>query len=102
MNRYLSLLLLAVASSTDSIARTMAWELPLTAEDAIIQQELEWAERAMEGYRQKKGHIPTRSSIRAAHVHTDDWRQDSISLLQSSGDFEQELEASNLRGARGR
>lgn len=77
------------------------WDMPLTAEDAIIQQELEWAERAMEGYKQKKGIIPIRSSIRAAHVHTEDWRQDTISLLtQNDHEFEQELGARSLRGAR--
>lgn len=112
---FLSLLLALIAGSFKvPHVSAVDWESrPLNAEDAIIEQELRWAERAMEGYKQKKGIIPTRSSIRAAHVHTDDWRRDSISLLQqelpdrrpssssllSSGDdFEQELDARNLRG----
>jgi len=100
MNKLISIILIAFAmsSSSTTLVAAVDWELPLTAEDAIIQQELEWAERAMEGYKQKKGIIPTRSSIRAAHVHTEDWRQDSISLLTKSGDFEKELGARALRG----
>jgi hypothetical protein len=73
----------------------------LTADQALIQQELEWAERAMEGYKRKTGTIPTRSSIRAAHVHTEEWRKDSISLLSrgSSDDYKTEASSRNLRGS---
>lgn len=54
----------------------------LVTEEDILQQELEWAEQAMEGYKRKTGKLPIRSSIRAAHVHTEAWRQDSIDVVQ--------------------
>lgn len=96
---FLLLLLLAI-SGIHAVSATEEWQFPLTAEDALIQQELEWAERAMEGYKLKTGTMPTRSSIRAAHVHTEEWRKDSISLLSrgSSGDYGTAASARNLRG----
>jgi hypothetical protein len=75
-------------------------EMPLTAEDAIIMQEVEWAEKAMEGYIRKKGVIPIRSPIHAAHVHSEEWRQESINIFsQASKDFSGDsLPGGNLRG----
>lgn len=105
MNKVWTTLLLSFISSSiltgTSVVVGQEWQFPLTAEDAIIEQELEWAERAMEGYKQKMGIIPTRSSIRARHVHTQDWRKDSISILasgSSADSYEMELSARHLRG----
>jgi len=68
-----------------SLAATGRQQVPLTEEELIIiQKELEWAEEAMESYKQKFGRFPLRSTIRAAHVHTDDWRQDSTNALFGS------------------
>lgn len=78
-------------------------DMPLTAEDAIIMQELEWAEKTMESYRQKNGKIPIRSPIRAIHVNSQEWRQDSIDVVSSMRDFiveEQVGSNYNLRGSR--
>ena len=102
----LSLVLMAVAviivptsalegyPSAGAAAAATAWDFPLTAEDAIIQRELEWAENAMETYHQKTGSMPLRSSIRAAHVFSEEWRRDAIVLLAQAAkaqEFEQEL-----------
>ena len=97
----LFLLLLLSISCIYTVTSAEEWQFPLTAEEALIQQELEWAERAMEGYKRKTGSIPTRSSIRAAHVHTEEWRRDSITLLSrgSSDDYETEVTTRNLRGS---
>lgn len=62
-----------------------SWDLEwTTGEESLIRQELEWAERAMEAYKQKTGTMPLRSSIQAAHVHTEEWRQESITMLSST------------------
>jgi hypothetical protein len=76
--------------------------MPLTAEDAIIMNELEWAERTMEGYRQKNGFMPIRSTIRAAHVNTEEWRRDSIDAFsRASQDYSEDaIPSGGLRGRR--
>lgn len=106
MNKLLALILLALASGSSNILTVQAqdWAMPLTAEDAIIQQELEWAEQAMEKYKRKTGTMPLRSSIRAAHVHTEEWRREAMDMLAkgASPEFEQELSARNLRGSAGK
>ena len=97
MTRLLSVLFLLILQLAFVTANQM--DIPLTAEDAIIMQELEWVEKAMEGYKQKKGNMPIRSPIRGAHIHSEDWRQESIQLLsQGSKDFEEHEALSNLRG----
>ena len=75
-------------------------EIPLTAEDEIIMRELEWAEKAMEGYKHKNGVIPIRSPIHAVHVHSEEWRQESINIFsQASKDFSEDSSpGGNLRG----
>jgi hypothetical protein len=101
-NKLLSLiLLLLILASTSSNAQQQGeWDMPLTAEDSIIQQELEWAEKAMENYKRKTGSMPLRSSIQAAHVHTEEWRREAIRMLsKGSEDFEKELTTRNLRGS---
>ena len=55
------------------------FDMPMTHEDAIILHELEWAEKAMEGYRQKKGIVPIRSAIRGTSY--EEWRRDSIDFF---------------------
>jgi hypothetical protein len=77
------LLILAVAAASLTSA-TPEWQFPLSHEDAILQKELQWAEQAMVNYQQKFGNLPLRSSIRAMHVHTNDWRQDSINVLSNN------------------
>jgi hypothetical protein len=53
-------------------------DMPMTAEDSVFMRELRWAEHSLEKYRRKNGVMPIRSSIRAAHIHSESWRQDSI------------------------
>jgi hypothetical protein len=53
-------------------------DMPMSAEDSVFMRELRWAEHSLEKYRRKNGTMPIRSSIRAAHVHSESWRQDSI------------------------
>jgi hypothetical protein len=78
-------------------------ERPLTAEDAIFEQELEWASRAMESYKQAHGYMPLRSSIRAAHVHTKDWEKDSMDTLRfATSESQDERLAEDPRNRRGR
>ena len=47
----------------------------------IIQREMDWAEHSMEGYKRRKNELPLRSSIRAAHVHSEDWVHDSVEVI---------------------
>lgn len=67
---------------TSATAWDAGSDASMTTEEAIIEQELLWAEQAMEGYKRKTGKLPIRSAIRAAHVHTEAWRQDSIDVVQ--------------------
>jgi hypothetical protein len=60
---------------------------PLTFEDAIMMQELEWAEQAMEDYIRKKATMHIRSSVQAAHVHTEEWKQESMKVVSAFNDF---------------
>ena len=51
--------------------------------NTIMMREIEWAEHSMEKYKRKSsgtnsGTYPLRSSISAPHVHTNEWKQDSI------------------------
>ena len=48
------------------------------AEEDLIMREMEWAEKTMEAYKRKSGNFPLRSTIKAPHVHTAEWKQDSI------------------------
>jgi hypothetical protein len=70
-------LLFASASAVDI-------DRPMTAEDAIVMRELAWAEKAMEGYKRHHGDMPLRSSINAVHVHTEEWKNDSIGSIRKS------------------
>ena len=54
-------------------------------EEEILRRELEWAESTLEGYKRVNGKIPLRSSIEASHVHTNQWKQDSIEHINSNG-----------------
>lgn len=56
-----------------------------TEEEIILRRELEWAESTLEGYKRVNGKIPLRSSIEASHVHTNQWKQDSIEHINSNG-----------------
>ena len=51
----------------------------------IVMKEMEWAEHAMENYKRNSGSgtYPLRSSINAPHVHTNEWKQDSINNVFS-------------------
>ena len=108
------LLLLSLASS--SITETLGLSeididgSAVDAEEAIMRRELEWAEAAMESYKRKNGKIPLRSSINAPHVHTEQWKIDSMKFLTSGnsrdasamelGDEDPLATANNLRGRR--
>jgi hypothetical protein len=70
-----TLLLLAVIVRPASCQQV---DMPMTAEDSVFMQELRWAEHSLEKYRRKNGDMPIRSSIRAVHIHSESWRQDSI------------------------
>ena len=48
-----------------------------------LDKELAWAEHTMELYKRKNKKMPLRSSIRGAHVHTEDWVQESLDILNS-------------------
>ena len=50
-------------------------------EQDIIQNEILWAEHSLEGYKRKKDQLPLRSTIRARHIHSEDWIAESITLL---------------------
>jgi hypothetical protein len=52
-------------------------------EEAIILRELEWAETAMEDYKRKNGKVPIRSTIHAPHVHSAEWKKDSMNVVIS-------------------
>ena len=72
--------MLVVTITTKSVPISgLDFETPLTAEDAILMNELEWAEKAMESYREKRGVIPVRSPIQGASY--DEWRRDSIDFF---------------------
>jgi len=51
-------------------------------EQELLAKELAWAEKSMEAYKQQYQQMPLRSPIRAVHVHSKDWKQDSLDLLQ--------------------
>ena len=91
-------LLLILTVACTSLASSVK-ELPDSLTNEILEKELLWAEVAMENYKQKFGSLPLRSSIRAMHVHTEDWRQDSISVLSSSAASSSTNGSSNLRGS---
>jgi hypothetical protein len=94
--RLATLFLLFLSMVGSSLSQEL--DMPLTEEDAIMMRELEWAEKAMEGYKRKTGIMPIRSTIRAAHVHTEAWRQESFNLVSASGDYASEDTNNNLRG----
>jgi hypothetical protein len=80
-------------------------DMPMTAEDSVFMQELRWAEHSLEKYRRKNGTMPLRSSIRAAHINSELWRQDSIEAQNTSWDNKNNVVAQvearskdNLRG----
>jgi hypothetical protein len=83
MNRVTrTILLLAVLACT---SRTVfAEENENTSDEAIMRRELEWAESTMEGYKRVNGKMPIRSAIAASHVHTDQWKNDSMEVVQGS------------------
>ena len=55
-------------------------------EDDLIRKELEWAENAMEKYKRHHNKMPLRSSIQAAHVHSEDWMSESLDIILNSRD----------------
>jgi hypothetical protein len=67
----------------DAFALAQPLEQPPTNadEEALIMRELEWAENTMESYKRHKGHFPLRSSITAPHVHTEEWKTESIKIF---------------------
>jgi hypothetical protein len=69
---------------------------PMTTEDEILMRELAWAEKAMEGYKRQHGELPLRSSINAVHVHTEEWKKDSIDSIRKSSSQDM-AERGNLR-----
>jgi hypothetical protein len=83
---------------------------PMTAEHVIMSRELAWAEKTMEAYLQNnRGALPTRSSIGAApHVHSEEWREESLRhllradllLLGLSASSSSSRSISHLRGRR--
>jgi hypothetical protein len=95
MNKLATLLVLLL---TSGMAAAQQMDMPLTAEDAIMMQELEWAEKAMEGYKRKTGHMPIRSPISASHVHTEEWRQESINIFPQGSSASADVPSRNLRG----
>jgi hypothetical protein len=79
--------LLLILTAVFTSAASPVKDLPLllkTEEERILEKELLWAESTIENYRRKFGSLPLRSSIQAMHVHTEDWRRESISVLSSS------------------
>jgi hypothetical protein len=66
------------------LASAVEIDRPMTAEDEIMMRELAWAEQAMEGYKRHHGTMPLRSSIKAVHVHTEEWKNDSIDSIRKS------------------
>ena len=73
-----TMLLLTITTKSVPISG-LDFEMQLTAEDAILMNELEWAEKAMVSYREKRGVIPVRSPIRGASY--DEWKRDSIDFF---------------------
>jgi hypothetical protein len=69
---------------------------PMMAEDDIMMRELAWAEKAMDGYKRHHGDMPLRSSINAAHVYTEEWKNDSIDSIRKSSSQDM-TERGNLR-----
>ncbi len=94
----MTLLSILVLAFTSYSSMAHQWQHPLTAEDYIVEKELQWAEKTMGNYQQKFESFPLRSSIRATHVYTEDWRRDSIQLLSSASEgvgSEQDLASSS-------
>ena len=85
-----------------SVTSCVAVDRPMTAEDAILMREMEWAQISMEGYKRKNGKMPLRSFIAALNVHTEDWINDSFRSIPkpSSEDLELLESIGNLRGRR--
>jgi hypothetical protein len=81
------LLFLSIVESTVSQGEEHSLDRPLTFEDAIMMQELEWAEQAMEDYKGEKSTMPIRSSVRAAHMHTKEWKQECMKVFSASDGF---------------
>jgi hypothetical protein len=114
MNKLINQLLLALALVIfvgTAGASSLQLDRPLmTAEHVIMAQELAWAEKTMEAYLQNnRGALPTRSSIGAApHVHSEEWREESLRhllradllLLGLSASSSSSRSISHLRGRR--
>ena len=60
-------------------------------EQEFMAHELEWAEHNIELYRRRNKQLPLRSSIRADHVNSEDWKQDSMDALQQQLKDTQEI-----------
>ena len=67
--------------------------LYVTTDEEILQKELDWAEKSLESYKRLNGRIPLRSSIDASHVHTDQWKNDSVNVVRGTSSIK-----GNLRG----
>jgi hypothetical protein len=57
----------------------------LEVKGSILQNEIQWAEHAMEKYNRKNGKFPVRSTIQgAAHIHSEKWASDSREHLDNN------------------
>jgi hypothetical protein len=94
MYKLLSAFLFLLSASS---ALAVEIDRPMTAEDEIMMRELAWAETAMAGYKRHHGDMPLRSSINAVHIHTEEWRNDSIDSIRKSSSSQDKAERGNLR-----
>jgi hypothetical protein len=68
---------------------------------SVLQIELWWAEHSIEQYNRRNSKFPLRSSIRAAHVHSEQWLNDSREHLENNHVIVADDDSSpqkNLRG----